>query len=68
MEVIKEDKKISNNSNEADQTRSNNPFQKSSADIEKVLSVKCKRHPKKNAEYLLLIPNVSNPRICISCI
>ena len=68
MDVIKESKMSSLDSNEADQTRPDNPLQKSNADIEKILSVKCKIHTKKNAEYLHIIPNVLNPRICISCI
>ena len=36
--------------------------------IEKVLSIKCKTHPQRNADLLLLKTNVKSARICISCV
>jgi len=41
---------------------------KSDADIEKVVSKKCQRHPLKNSDLLHLKPNVQIPRICINCV
>lgn len=37
-------------------------------DVEKVLQVKCSEHPKKNAEFIHLVPDVVNPRICNLCV
>lgn len=39
----------------------------SSTDIEKVLKVKCKKHPKRDAEIIYLVPGVVNQRICSLC-
>jgi len=44
------------------------PLLKPNAEIKKVLSQKCTRHPLNNADLLHLKANVKNARICISCV
>jgi len=40
----------------------------SEEDIEKVLKVKCSKHPKKIAGFLPLVPDVKNARSCNLCL
>lgn len=49
-------------------TRDANFLVISREDREKVLSVKCKKHPDREADIIYLIPDVENQRICTKCV
>ena len=69
MEALNPNKLNFRNLNrEGNNSAANNPLRKSEADIEKIVSKKCSKHPLKNADLLHLKSNVENPIICISCV
>ena len=59
MEALNPSKSNSRNPNrEMQNSAANNPLLRSEEEIEKVISIKCPRHPQKNANYLYLKLNV----------
>ena len=62
------DNRVLPNFNQVAQNGVDNPLEIQSEVILKNLKAKCKKHPKRNADYLHLVSDVENIRICNMCI